>query len=521
MINFQKTNLVKKIALFYASLFSVCIVNAAAQSYQPPVFTDAQRTKKIEATFPIIDKIYQDHAQQSHFPGFVYGIVVDGKLVHTGNMGYTDVSKKIPATTQSLFRIASMSKSFTAMAVLQLRDAGKLHLDDRADKYIPEMKKMKLLTADAPAITIRHLLTHAAGFPEDNPWGDRQLADTNEELLKLVQSPVSFSNAPGITYEYSNLGITLLGYLIQQVSGKTYQQYINDNILKPLGMTHTKWEYSEIPADKLAHGYRWRDGQWVDEPLLHDGAYGAMGGLITSIDDFSKYMALHLAAWPPKDDTDKGPLKRSSIREMHQPWNISGFAPQYKYASGRPCGTVSAYCYGLNWLRDCENRVYVGHSGGLPGFGSNWRILPEYGIGVVCFANLTYASTVPINLKVLDTLIVSAHLQPRQLPASAILKQRQKELTQLLPDWNNAEKSGLFAENFFADYVLNDLKNESKALFAKAGKIINVKEIVPENQLRGTYILEGEKATLKVSFTLTPEASPLIQEYHIGEAGNH
>lgn len=490
---------------------------ALAQSYKPPVFTDPERMKKIEAVFPIIDNIYKEYAEKSHFPGFTYGVVVDGKLVHTGSTGYTDVSKKTAASPQSLFRIASMSKSFTTMAILQLRDAGKLNLDDRADKYIPEMKNTKLLTTDAPTITIRHLLTHAAGFPEDNPWGDRQLADTNEELLKLMQSQVAFSNAPGVAYEYSNLGITLLGYIIQKVSGKTYQQFINENIFKPLGMTDTKWEYTDVPADKLAHGYRWRDGQWVEEALLHDGAYGAMGGLITSIEDFSKYMALHLAAWPPKDDTDNGSLKRSSIREMHQPWNISGFAPQFKYASGRPCGTVSAYCYGLNWMRDCEGREYVGHSGGLPGFGSNWRILPQYGIGIVAFANLTYASTVPINLRVLDTLIVSAKLQPRQLPASDILKKRQKEITQLLPDWKNAEASGLFAENFFADYSLEALKKESAGLFEKAGKIVNVKEITPENQLRGRYILEGEKANLWVSFTLTPENPPLIQEYHIGE----
>ena len=159
----------------------------------------------------------------------------------------------------------------------------------------------------------------------------------------------------------------------------------------------------------------------------------------------------------------------------------------------------------------------MGHSGGLPGFGSNWRILPQYGIGIVAFANLTYASTVPINLRVLDTLVISAKLQPRQLPASDILKKRQKEITQLLPDWKNAEASGLFAENFFADYSLEALKKESAALFGKAGKIVNVKEIAPENQLRGRYILEGEKANLWVSFTLTPENPPLIQEYHIGE----
>ena len=224
--------------------------------------------KKIESVLPTIDKIYKEYAEKNHFPGFTYGVVVDGKLIHTGTAGYTDLSKKTPATTQSLFRIASMSKSFTTMAILQLRDAGKLDLDDRADKYIPEMKNTKLLTADAPAITIRHLLTHAAGFPEDNPWGDRQLADTNEELLKLIKSPIAFSNTPGVAYEYSNLGITLLGYIIQKVSGKTYQQFINENIFQPLGMAHTKWEYAEVPADKLAHGYRWRDGQWTEEALL-------------------------------------------------------------------------------------------------------------------------------------------------------------------------------------------------------------------------------------------------------------
>ncbi len=206
-----------------------------AQTYQPPIFADAARLKNMEAVYPVVDRLYREYAEKNHFPGFTYGIVVDGKLVHTGSMGYTDVEKKIPATTQSLFRVASMSKSFTAMAILQLRDAGKLNLDDQADQYIPEMKNMRLLSTDAPPITIRHLLTHAAGFPEDNPWGDRQLDATNQELLDLIKSKVSFSNAPGVAYEYSNLGFALLGYIIEKISGKPYQQYINENILTATG----------------------------------------------------------------------------------------------------------------------------------------------------------------------------------------------------------------------------------------------------------------------------------------------
>jgi CubicO group peptidase (beta-lactamase class C family) len=105
---------------------------------------------------------------------------------------------------------------------------------------------------------------------------------------------------PGVSYEYSNLGFALLGKIITNVSGKPYQQYINENILKPLGMKNTYWEYTKIPAEKLALGYRWQNNQWVIEPLLQDGSYGAMGGLITTIEDFTKYMDLHLSAWPAR-----------------------------------------------------------------------------------------------------------------------------------------------------------------------------------------------------------------------------
>jgi CubicO group peptidase (beta-lactamase class C family) len=126
-----------------------------------------------------------------------------------------------------------------------LRDAGKLKLDDPAYLYIPEMKNNKYLTKDAAPVTIRHLLTHAAGYPEDNPWGDRQLAVSDAQLIDIYKKGVSFSTNPGQGYEYSNLGFATLGYIIKKVSGKTYEQYITDNILKPLGMTHTYWEYTQ------------------------------------------------------------------------------------------------------------------------------------------------------------------------------------------------------------------------------------------------------------------------------------
>lgn len=410
-----------------------------------------------------------------------------------------------------------MTKSFTAMAIVKLRDEGKLKLDDPVYLYIPEMKEQKYLTTDASVITIRHLLTHGAGFPEDNPWGDRQMAKTDEEMIAMIKKGISFSNDPGLTYEYSNMGFAMLGYIIKKVSGLSYQDYITKNILEPLGMSHTYFEYSKVPANDLAHGYRWLNEQWVEQPMLHDGTYGAMGGMITSIEDFSKYAALHLSAWPPRNDVDNGPVKRSSIREMHFPWNMSFFGPKNTYPFDRVCPVVGAYCYGLGWRKDCENRVYVGHSGGLPGFGSNWRLMPDYGISIISFSNLTYADMSLINLKALDAIITRAKLKPIQLPVSAILNQRKNELVSLLPEWKNPEAKPIFAENFFMDYFPDSLRKESTAIFNAAGKIVKINELVPENNLRGSFLMEGENSDVEVSFTLTPENPPLIQEFNIRE----
>src|SRR3569833_161734 len=155
--------MLKKIApgIVPGLLFSVSLF---AQTYKPPVFNDPDRLKKVEAAYPVIDKIYKEYAEQNHFPGLVYGIVVDGKLVHTGSIGYTNLRDKTESSSRSDFRIASMSNSFSALAILYLRDEGKLNLDDPAYLYIPEMKGLKYQTIDATSITIRNLLTHSAGF---------------------------------------------------------------------------------------------------------------------------------------------------------------------------------------------------------------------------------------------------------------------------------------------------------------------------------------------------------------------
>jgi len=203
---------------------------------------------------------------------------------------------------------------------------------------------------------------------------------------------------------------------------------------------------------------------------------------------------------------------------MHQPSRFIGLGASYKYPSGRACATSTAYGYGLSWLKDCTGRTSIAHSGGLPGFGSNWRILPEYGLGVILLANVTYAPTAVLNTMVIDTLLRmgTVDLQPRILPASATLKNAQAKLTALLPQWENAAASNLFAENFFKDYKMNALIKEATSIFNTAGALHRTGDLIPENELRGYYYIHAKNGTIKISFTLTPTNPSQIQEYHIG-----
>ena len=483
--------------------FFLCSINLFAQSTED----------KIKALIPELNAKFQDFKVKSHLSSVAYALVLDGKIIYQNNSGIVNHKTNKMADNQSVYRIASMSKSFASVAILQLRDAGKLKLDDPAWKYIPELKGQKY-SADSPEITVRHLLTHAAGFPEDNPWGDRQLGISEATMLKMFKKGISFSNEPGIAYEYSNMGFAMLGYIIKQVSGQSYQSYIINNIWKPLGMNNTFWDYKKVPDNQLVLGYRWLREQYIEQPIEGDGAYGIMGGVLTSIEDFAKYMALHQAAYQVASPKS-GILKKSSLKEMHFPWNFNSLSNRGYTGAGEPCTNVAFYGYGLRIDKNCNQITSVGHSGGLPGFGSDWKILPNYGLGIVTFTNGTYGGAALMNNQILPFIVEKAGLSPNAFPVSTILKQRQNELVALLPSWQNAEKSGIFAENFFLDYFPDLLKAEAEGIFEKAGKIKKVHEIVAENALRGKFLMEGEKGNIEVSFTMSPENPPLIQAYSI------
>jgi len=365
-------------------------------------------------------------------------------------------------------------------------------------------------------VTIRHLMTMTTGLPEDNPWGDRQMARSNAELEKLVRGGLSFSNAPGQEFEYSNLGYILLGKVVTKVAGVRFQDYVTREILRPLGMNNTRWEYKQAAAGKLALGYRWDRDHWEAEPILPDGDGAAMGGLLTTADDFARYVAFHLSAWPARNDPDNGPVRRASVREMQLPHAFAGFSPKATMLDGKtPNPRMSFYGYGLSWDRDSRDVVTVSHGGGLPGFGSQYRFAPEHGVAVFAFTNLRYGPVYGSTNKALTMLLERADLGSRPVAVSPILATRQGQVAQLLQSWDPGLAAAITADNFFLDRSREDWVAFAREKLEPIGKITEVGPIKPMNQLRGTFPLIGERGTVKVIFTLTPEREPKVQEIAI------
>jgi CubicO group peptidase (beta-lactamase class C family) len=483
-----------------------------ARPYTPAAFTDPDRLTRIQAVLPVLDRLYLEHATNRHLPGFIYGVVVDGCLVHSLTWGQARLGPDHPVALDTRFRIASMSKSFTALAILKLRDAGRLNLDDPVVKWIPEFRRVRPLTADSPTITVRHLLKMAAGFPQDDPWGDRRLRDSAAEFSRLIAAGLSFSNPTGVKWEYSNLGYALLGRVVTKAARRPYQDYITRELLRPLGMTNTVWEFAAVPADRLALGYRWEQEKWLPEPILHDGEFGATGGLVTTLEDFSRYVAMHLAAWPPRDDAELSPVRRATLREMHRPAEVLSVLMDNPAFEGQPNPRVAAYSYGLSWNADAKGNIWVRHAGGLPGFGSEYRFLPDHGVALIAFGNLTYAPMTAVNAQAMQVLLEMARVPARVPLVSRWLRRRAVEVAAWIRSGDAAAARAAMATNVWQDRSEADRQTEARELLEQVGTIREVTAVTPENQLRGRFLLVGEQGRIEVYFTLMPEAEPKVQE---------
>jgi CubicO group peptidase (beta-lactamase class C family) len=461
--------------------------------------------------FAEIDAAYTAFAQQEQLSGLAAGIVQDGRLVHVTTIGLADREAERAVGRETAFRIASMTKNMTALAILSLRDQGRLALDAPLAEYVPQFAKVRPATLDSRPVSVRDLLTHVAGFVTDDPWGDRVLGMTPAELDQLMATGQLFARPPGLAFEYSNLGYALLGRVLSNVSGEPYQAYMRRTFLEPLGMARTTFDALEASRHDFAWGYRLDDGAWSRERLEPDGEVGAMGGLATTVPDYARYVAFLLGAWPARDDAETGPVRRSSVRELAL-WTAPPFLPEAVEGRALAGSTAvgSAYGYGLMHSTDGLLGMRLHHSGGLPGYGSHVLMLPQRGWGVFAFANGTYAPMSRITLRVAEMLHVAAD-RPALAKPSAVLVRAVEAVVAAYGAGRIETAEPVLAVNLLLDTPVRFRNAELADLKRRLGDG-RLERIEPIHALAGHFTMTCLRGRLRGTITLSPDASPGIQK---------
>lgn len=472
----------------------------------------AADAQKIAAAIPEIDRLFADFQVDSRAPGLVYGIVADGKLVHVKGLGVQDLVHRRPVTPDSLFRIASMTKAFTALAILKLRDEGKLGLDDLAETHVPEMRGWTYPTKDSPRIRIRDLLTHSAGLVDDNPWGDRQTPLPEADFTRMLQQGVPFSTAPGTRYEYSNFGYALLGRIIANVSAQPYRRYVERNLLAPLGMASSGYQVSEWPVEQRAIGYRWEEGRWTVEPTMADGAFGAMGGLQTSANDYARWVAFLLSAWPARDDAEAGPVARASVRMLAQGSNFMGVAQRNGASGATACRQAAAYGFAMRVAQDCDLGLTLAHGGGYPGYGSHVMLMPDYGVGIFVFTNRTYNGGSGPAWDAAVALHKAGALIARTIPVSALLADGYAAAGRIYAAGDVLAARDRLAMNVLMDHDATQWGKRIAAVKQEVGACASDAPIVATGALAGRFTWTCERGRVAGTILLAPTPDAQIQE---------
>ena len=469
----------------------------------------------IDDIAPTIDAQFRQFMAANHVPGLTYGIVRDGRLVHVGAFGVQEMDQRRPVTADSLFRIASMSKAFTALAILKLRDEGRLQLDALAETYVPELRGWRYPTSDSPRIRVRDLLSHTAGFVTDNPWGDRQQVLSEEEFTRMLSDGVPFGRTPGTAFDYSNFGYALLGRIITNVSGKPYEDYIRDEILRPLGMDSTGFDVLASPQERRAIGYRWENDAWVREPDMRRGAFGAMGGVETSANDYARWAAFLLSAWPARDGPETGPVRRSSVRELAEGLGYPSLSQRPGLAGAPPCSFPAAYGKGMRVAQDCDLGLTVSHSGGYPGYGSFLMLMPESGTAVFAFSSRTYGGVTPAVMNAALELHRAGLIARRPWTVSPPLGRAYAMAGTMWAQGSAAPGRDMLAMNFLMDRSVENWGREFARLKEQTGACRTDVPLTATGAMEGRFTWICERATVNGYLLLAPTSPETIQELRL------
>ena len=327
---------------------------------------------QIITAFSSLEAQMEEAQREKEIPGLSVGIVYDQELIWSKGFGYANLEKKTPATPQTIFRIGSITKLFTATMLMQLRDRGELCLDDPITRYLPELKIRNPFSDSRPP-TLRQIASHLAGLPREAPldyWTTLRFPSIDEIIESLEDTELIF--APMSSPKYSNLGYAIMGAALERIARIPYKQYVFKNILQPLGMNNTGFDLNDDMETQLAIGYEipTEDEEPKATPHFDLNGFTPAGQLYSSIEDIANFISLQFRDGPVDGSEILGGI---TLREMQSPVSIY---PNWQ-------GAIA-----IGWgMESFSKSTVLGHSGGLHGFIADMMLVPDIRLGVAVFTN--------------------------------------------------------------------------------------------------------------------------------------
>ncbi len=413
------------------------------------------------------------------------------------------------------FRIASCTKSFTAAAILMLRDRGLLSLDDDMAGFVPELVVTRR-AGHQPVLTIRMLLTMAGGLGTDDAWADRQESLSNSEFRNMLAAGIRFVSTPGTRFEYSNLGYALLGQVIEAVTGTPFRQVIHSELLGPLALTSTGFDVDVRARGGIATGFRRSANRWQPEPFSRPGAFSPIGGVFSTAADLSRWGQWLSGGFSESAD-ETAVLSRASRREMQQSHRLTGST-----TNSMPTTSTWApqgYGYGLVVHLHPRHGPIISHSGGYPGFGSHMRWHPSSGLAIIALANATYANVAHPAAKTLEILLEDHPSDASRFQLEELWSETRTARTDveaLVKKWDDGLAARILADNARLDEPLERRRERLAELLEETGPVMASSDSLPDSSFSASpahlrWTIPAERGKLECEIRLHPLNPPKIQ----------
>ena len=341
---------------------------ATASPAAAPAKPDIASDPDVQAAIRLFTPWLEGQIAYKGWPGVVVGVVSDQKLVWSAGFGFADKKTRTPMTSATKFRIASHSKMFNAIAIMQLREQGKLRLEDPVSRHLPWLKYKPVGDEDGE-ITIEHLITHSSGLPREasDHWSSDEFP--TREQLKALMKDRQAAFPPSTRFKYSNLAVALAGMVVEEASGMSWADYVQRNIFDPLGMTSSSVDRN-VAGLATPYGRRMPDGSIAEYKFVDARGMAAATGLTSTVEDLARFVSSQFRQGPRGGAQL---LSSASMREMYRIRTI-----EQNWSSGFGLG------FGLSRIKD---QTWIGHTGGYLGNRTRTIFQLNDKVGVIVLAN--------------------------------------------------------------------------------------------------------------------------------------